>query len=212
MFETRPRDNSSLLVKLLLRQSLLELGAVEPSGALDLFAGTGEIASRLYLNFQELHLVEQDEKKFKRLEQKFLNRPNTRLYNADNREFIQQRLRSIKRLSVVDFDAYGSPNRQIQLFFDSWRLKSPLLVFATDGFSLARLRGLGFAPALYLAGPDAKSAGGRDPVLNRNFELLVRSFWNELAKLYNFRIALFKLLWKKRKQVAYYGLLIEPRN
>jgi len=211
MFATRPRDNSSLLIKLLLRQSLLDLGAVERSGALDLFAGAGEIASRLYLDFQEIHLVEQDEKKFRRLEQKFLNRKNARLWNADNREFLQQKLRALPHLSVVDFDAYGSPNRPIQLFFANWQLKSPILVFATDGFILARVRGLGFAPELYLAGPDSKCAGGHDPVLNRNFELLVRSFWQELAKLYNFRIALFKILWKKRKQVAYYGLLIEPR-
>jgi hypothetical protein len=57
MFETKSIDNSSILVKLMLRKSLLDLRAVEKTAALDLFAGTGEIASRVYAGFPELHLV-----------------------------------------------------------------------------------------------------------------------------------------------------------
>jgi len=211
MFESKTRDNSSLLVKLMLRKSLLGLKAVEQKCALDLFAGNGEIASRVYQDFPELHLVENDSAKFARLKRKFGDEAGIKLWNLDNREFLARKLKTIPELSVVDFDAYGSPNRQIQLFFENRRLKKQLLIFATDGFTLARLRGREFSPMLYCAGPDSESGAGYDPVLSRNFELLIRAFWEEMSKLHQFRIPLFKILWKKRRQVAYYGLWIEPK-
>jgi len=211
MFQTRPKNNSNLFLKLLLRKSLIDLKVVNKGVALDLFAGGGEIAGRLYRDFRELHLVEKDGRKFARLQSAFSNCPGGRLWKMNNLEFLKGKLHTLSGLSLVDFDAYGSPNKQLQLFFQNWKIKAPLLVFATDGFILARIRGSSFSPELYLAGPDQAKGAGYDPVLFRNFEILLRGFWDELAKLHNFRVSLLKILRKKGGQIAYYGTFIEPK-
>jgi len=211
MFETKPKDNSKLFLKLLLRKSFLGLGLVEKGVAVDLFSGAGAIAGRLYRDFRELHLVEKDEKKLARLELEFSGCKNARVWKMDNLDFINNNLAVLPGLSLVDFDAYGSPNKQIHAFFESRVIRNPLLIFATDGFFISRLRGRTFSPELYLASQDRENATGYDPVLTRNFELLIRSFWDGLSKRHNFRISLFKILWKKGGQVAYYGTVIEPK-
>ena len=129
----------------------------------------------------------------------------------DNLKFIAQKLSLLPDLSVADFDAYGTPNRQVKLFFENRKLRKPLLVFATDGFRIARIRGANFSPQLYFAGPDSGSVNRYDPVLDRHNEALIRTFWDELAARHNFRILLFKLLRKKGGQVVYYGTWIEPK-
>jgi hypothetical protein len=211
MFETKPKDNSKLFLKLLLRKSFMGLGLVEKGVAVDLFSGAGTIADRLYRDFRELHLVENDAKKLARLESRFSQCPNAHIWKMDNLDFIKNNLAALPGPSLIDFDAYGSPNKQIHAFFESRALKDPLLIFATDGFFISRLRGRTFSPELYLAGRDRENATGYDPVLTRNFELLIRGFWDELSKRHNFRISLFKILWKKGGQVAYYGTAIEPK-
>jgi hypothetical protein len=211
MFETRPCDNSKLFLKLLLRKSLLGLGVTDQGMALDLFSGAGTIAARVYKGFRELHLVEKDERKLQRLRHEFSRHPAARVWAMDNLEFIRERLATLPDPDLVDFDAYGSPNRQVRLFFEQRPVKKPLLIFATDGYYISRLRGQEFSPELYLAGADQASAGGYDPVLTQNFELLIRGFWDELSRRHKFRVSLFKLFWKKGGQVAYYGTVIEPK-
>jgi len=210
MFETKTKDNSSLYLKVLLRRSFLNLGAVEKNVALDLFSGKGEIASRAYAEFKELHLVEKDSRQIKGLKEKFLNSERARIWQMDNLKFLHKKLSGFSELNLVDFDAYGSPNQQIKEFFSNWKLKAPLLVFATDGFALARIRGGPFCPEMYFAGADKDGAYGYDSVLAKNYDRLIRGFWEELSKRHKFRIELFKLIWKKGGQVAYYGTLIKP--
>ncbi len=222
MFSNMPKDNSRLYLKLLLRKSLLALAAVEKNAALDLFAGKGELARRIYLDFRELHLVEKDPQQFSRLEAGFAGHAAARTWKMDNRKFLREKLPGLSGLDLVDFDAYGSPNLQIQWFFAHFQVKKPLLVFATDGGILSQIRGGGFAPDLYLAGGlagpasfDPEKAGARasgyERIIYRNYERLIRGFWDELAKRHNFRIELFKLIEKKGGQVTYYGAIIEPR-
>ena len=211
MFKTEPQDNSSLLLKTLLRKSLLDLRATDRGTVLDLFAGRGEIAVKVYGGFREVHLVEKNSKQFAVLENKFAACPSVRLWRMDNLKFIAQKLALFPELRVVEFDAYGTPNHQIKLFFENHKLKKPLLVFATDGFRIARIRGANFSPQLYFAGPDRGSVNRYDPVLDRHNEALIRTFWDGLAARHNFRILLFKLLRKKGGQVVYYGTWIEPK-
>jgi len=213
MFETKARDNSSLYLKLLLRKSFLNQKLIEKNIALDLFAGRGEIASRVYSDFQRLHLVEKDGAKFDLLKERFKADRSVRLWRMDNLKFIKQELARLlagSELNLVDFDAYGSPNRQVQAFFSVWRVRARILVFATDGGYLARIRGRAFCPRLYFSGPDQTNGYFYDPVLAKNYERLIKGFWAELAKEKNFKIDFFKLIWKKGKQVAYYGVLVAP--
>ncbi len=206
MFNSAPKQHSHLLLKLLLRKTFLNLATIEHSVALDLFAGSGEISSRLYLDFEEIHLVEKDPKRFAGLKEKFSHLEKVHLWQMNNLDFLKEHLRSIPDITLVDFDAYGSPNHQILEFFKNYPFRNSLLIFATDGGRLARIRARRFNPALYFAGPEQKSGAGYDPVLTHNYQKLIQGFWKELAKIYGFEIKLFKLLWNKTKGVAYYGL------
>jgi len=212
MFNSTPKQHSHLSLKLLLRKTFLNLAPVEHTVALDLFAGSGEISSRLYLDFEEIHLVEKDRKKFAQLKEKFSHLEKIHLWQVNNLDFLKEHLRSIPEITLVDFDAYGSPNRQILEFFKNYSFKNSLLVFATDGGKLARIRARRFNPSLYFAGLDQKSGIGYDPVLTQNYQKLIQGFWKELVKIYGFEIRLFKLLWNKTKGVAYYGLWLAPQK
>ncbi len=211
MFQSKTKDNSSLSLKILLRKSFLGIGAVPKRVALDLFSGKGEIARRAYLDFPELHLVEKNPRQVELLKAGFAGLTRARIWEMDNLEFLQKHLPGFPGLSLVDFDAYGSPNKQIQAFFSACKIREPILIFATDGGVLATIRGRGISPDLYLAGSDQGWGAGYDPVIGRNYERMIRCFWDELSKRHNFRIELFKIIWKKGGQLAYYGLLIKPR-
>jgi len=88
MFNSAPKQHSHLLLKLLLRKTFLNLATIEHSVALDLFAGSGEISSRLYLDFEEIHLVEKDPKRFAGLKEKFSHLEKAHLWQMNNMDFL----------------------------------------------------------------------------------------------------------------------------
>jgi len=212
MFGTiRPKDHSNKQIKFLLRQVLLP--RIRPKVGLDLFAGRGEIASRLYLDFEELYCVEKNPKSFAFLEKRLAGRskPAVHLHRGDNLKFLADQAAGIRGINLADFDAYGSPNPQIKQFFKSYRVTEPMLIFATDGGKLARMRGRPWHPAWYsVKEPEGLAAPRYHQVVAQNYELLIRQFWRELAQTDAFRILEFHLYWKQGKLVAYYGLYLEP--
>jgi hypothetical protein len=212
MEKTRTIDQGNKYLKLLLRKAMLS--RIQPQTALDLFAGRGDIARVLYQGFEELHCVERDTRKFAALEKNLskVQGPRIHLHRMNNRLFLQNMVKEIPRINLVDFDAYGSPNLQVKTFFAHYRLEGPTLIFATDSGKISCQRGRRFSPDLYSSCPGTNPGGtGYNPVLVHGYEKLIRQFWFEMAKAHRFRIELFKILWKKRRLVAYYGLLISPR-
>ncbi|GEM_PF-1395449 len=212
--KTQTVDHGNKYLKLLLRKAMLS--RIHPQTALDLFAGRGEIARVLYQEFEELYCVEKDSRKFASLEKNLprVSSPRIHLHRMDNRLFLQKMVKDIPQINLVDFDAYGSPNLQVKTFFAHYRLEGPTLIFATDGGKISCQRGRRFSPGLYSSCPypSGSNTGGTgyNPVLVHGYEKLIRQFWLEMAHTHSFRIELFKILWKKGKQVAYYGLLISP--
>jgi hypothetical protein len=205
-------DNSSLLLKVLLRKSLIEMSGISRTTALDLFAGNGEIASRAYADFSELRLVEKSPAKAARLKEKFAGAAcKVRIYRTDNLEFLAAQPGALPDPDAVDFDAYGSPNAALRLFFERKKIAKPTAVFATDGYRQSLVRRNAFSPGLYLAGGEQKNAFCDDRLVFRDFEKIIRGFWEELAQRYGFEIRLFKLIWKKGGMVAYYGTIIQPK-
>jgi len=219
-----PKDNSNKQIKFLLRQALLP--RIEPKVALDLFAGRGEITGRLYQGFREIHCVEKNPRSFSFLQQRFAPtlgarvtspaqcaqaaQPLIHLHRADNLKFISEKVAGIAGINLVDFDAYGSPNPQVKAFFQHYRASEPMLIFATDGGKLARLRGRLWHPDWYSARePEGPSAPRYNHTVTQNYELLIRQFWREMARAHAFRLQTFELVWKRGKLVAYYGILIE---
>ena len=210
-----PTDNSNKQIKFLLRQAMLP--RIEPGVALDLFAGRGEIASRLYqprsAGFREIHCVEKNPNSFAFLEKRFagVENPQIHLHRGDNLKFISEKVAEIDGINLVDFDAYGSPNPQVKAFFRYYRASEPMLIFATDGGKLARLRGRLWHPDWYSARePEGPPAPRYNHTVAQNYELLIRQFWRELSRVHAFSIQTFQLVWKRGKLVAYYGILLKP--
>jgi len=211
-----PTDNSNKQIKFLLRQALLP--RIEPKVALDLFAGRGEIAGRLYQGFREIHCVEKNPRAFAFLEKRWgtvipagPQSPVIHLHRGDNLKFISEKVAEIDGINLVDFDAYGSPNPQIKAFFRHHPVTEPMLVFATDGGKLAQLRGASWHPDWYSAKePEGPSAARYQATVARNYEALIRQFWQEMASAHHFRIQVFRLYWKQRRLLAYYGLHLIP--
>ena len=212
MFDrSQPKDHGNKQIKFLLRQVLLP--RIEPKVALDLFAGRGEISARLYSAFREIHCVEQNPRSFAFLEERLegVENPQVHLHRGDNLNFISEQVAGIADINLVDFDAYGSPNPQVKAFFQHYRVSEPMLIFATDGGKLARLRGRLWHPDWYSTRePEGPAAPRYNHTVVQNYELLIRQFWRELGRVYSFRIQIFKLVWKARKGVAYYGILLAP--
>ena len=212
--KTQAKDNSSRQIKFLLRQVLLP--SIRPQVGLDLFAGRGEIASRLYLGCEELYCCEKDPKSFAFLQKRLGERlapgaPKIHLLHGDNLKFLADQVAGIQGINLADFDAYGSPNPQIKLFFRQRRVTEPMLIFATDAGKLALLRGAAWHPDWYSAlEPEGLPATRYHPLVARDYELLIRRFWQEMAEAYGFSLKTFPLCWKRERFVAYYGLYIEP--
>ncbi|OGP58278.1 MAG: hypothetical protein A2V67_20585 [Deltaproteobacteria bacterium RBG_13_61_14] len=222
MFGTiRPKDHSNKQIKFLLRQVLLP--RIRPRVGLDLFAGRGEIASRFYLDFEELHCVEKNPKSFAFLQKRLGARltlearvpspalPLIHLHRGDNLKFLADQVAGIRGINLADFDACGSPNPQIKQFFKSYRVTEPMLIFATDGGKLALLRGAAWHPDWYSARePEGPPVARYHSLVARDYELLIRRFWQEMAVAYGFSIQAFQLCWKQERLLAYYGLYLEP--
>ena len=206
-----PKDHGNRQIKFLLRQALLP--RIEPKTVLDLFAGRGEISARLYQGFRELHCVEKNPRAFAFLEKRFsnLSEPAIYLHRGDNLRFISEKVAGISDINLVDADAYGSPTPQLKAFFQHDRVTEPMLIFATDGGKLARLRGRLWHPDWYSARePEGRPAPRYNYTVVQHYELLIRQFWREMARAHAFRIQTFQLVWKQGKLVAYYGLLLAP--
>ena len=115
---------------------------------LDLFAGKGYL-SWLYAKHgcEKLICVEKSEKYFKVLKEnlsEFEGKCEIEFYNMDNLKFLEKNLSRDEPITHVDFDAYGSPAKQVKKFFENYQPKSFLLCFLTDGliYNFRRLSNL----------------------------------------------------------------------
>jgi len=213
----KKKDHGFIEVKWLMRKGLLE--EVRPRVALDLFAGEGVLARSLYCGFKRVHAVEKDPAKARRLELKARQAGlhMIEVHTMDNREFIKNVLPGLSGVTMVDFDAYGNPLPAVKDFFNAWRPWTRTAVAVTDGGRLSISRGCAINMQSYLAG----QARGQDlpagarlktrPFSPLEYQLMVRAFWQELARIHGFNIMDFVSAWKKGKGVLYYGIVIEPR-
>lgn len=205
-------DHGSFAIKYLLRKQLIK--KIEPSAAVDFYAGEGRLLS-LYAGFPSVHAVEKDPKKWARLQQAVsrLYPGRVRTYLLDNRVFMRAVLPGIAEANLLDFDAYGNPHPAIHECFRRFRPRGRTAIAVTDGGRLALIRGWKINLASYLPGAfdSAPELSARlNPLLVREYELLVNRFWSRLAHARGFQIIETIFAWKKARRVLYYGVVIEP--
>ena len=224
MTKWRKVDHGFVEMKWLLRKKLLAL--ISPSVAVDFFAGEGKIICELYREFGQVHAVEKNPAKVHLLNQGLLSYENrdltgkVRNYCMDNRKFARTRMKFIRGVNLLDFDAYGNPNPLIAGVFNAWKPEGRTAIAVTDGGKFALCRGNrvrinSYLPSekneLLLQVRGARMPAARvHPLIIKEYELLVRTLWRKLAKRHGFLIKDFFLSWKKGRMVLYYGLCIEP--
>jgi hypothetical protein len=224
MTKWRKVDHGFVEIKRLLCKRLLAM--ISPSVAVDFFAGQGKIIFELYREFDQVHAVEKNPDKARILNQELLSPANrdlagkVRTYCMDNSEFARIRMKFIRSVNLLDFDAYGNPNSLIAGVFNVWKPERRTAIAVTDGGKFALCRGNrvrinSYLPTedgeLLLQTPGARWPAARvHPLIIEEYELLVRTFWQKLARKHGFLIRDFISSWKKGRMVLYYGLCIEP--
>jgi hypothetical protein len=213
----RQVDHGSWELKCLLRRRLLRM--VAPASAVDLFAGEGRLLFDLYRRFGEVHAVEKDALKWVRLRGRLeagegRDETRVRTYCLDNRDFVRTRLAQITAVNYLDFDAYGDPHPLIQEAFKVWKPDRRAAIAVTDGGRMGLLRGgritLGhYRPDLSQETTSSSITRIR-PLSAPEYELLVRSFWKEMAGHHHFTVLDFTAIWRRGRRVLYYGVCLEP--
>ena len=104
---------------------------------LELYAGVGNLSEKVYapLNPRRMVLVDDDARALEKAKVRLARfGVKKEFYPMPNEQFIKRGyLRKYPDVSLVDFDAYGSPGRTVQLFFDNYRVRQPMIAALTDG-------------------------------------------------------------------------------
>jgi len=106
---------------------------------LELYAGRGNLSKSVYSkNADKLILVDMDKDALGNARRK-LEGVRHETYPLENTEFVDKHLNNglrgelQKDLTLVDFDAFGSPADAMKSFFSKYEVKRPLYVGVTDG-------------------------------------------------------------------------------
>lgn len=209
----RKLDHGAFELKWLLRKKLIAM--IEPETAIDLFAGEGRLLCSLYDDFPAVHAVEKNPKKWERLRNNVagITPGRVKTYCQDNRTFMRTVLPGIPKVNLLDFDAYGNPHPAIRDCFKYYQPTQRAVIAITDGSRLALCRGQKINLASYQPDEIDPRSGGQarlNPLLFREYELFINTFWSRLARGRRFRIIDQVFAWKKARRVLYYGVCIEP--
>jgi len=218
-YVTKAGNLAKALENAKLKQRLELLRKLKKPGAfLELFAGKGflsqiyaDYASQLFLVDENMHYLQQAEKRVQ-------GRVSYRLFCKNNLDFIREDLPSINDLCFVDFDAFGSPAKQIQSFFRTFVIKKPLLVAVTDGLGLrwgwvcTNYRSFeNYSREYFVELP--KQQVRRAVHVPRDFVKFFEDLlMMQIAKKYNYRLKKVNESVRRRGFPVYLGYMLEPRK
>lgn len=212
---TKKIDHGFKEIKWLIRKRLLSM--ITPRRAVDFYAGQGKILSSLYCGFQRIYAIEKDPKKWSLLVRNLdENDLPVMPYCMDNLDFIRTRLSGIEGINLMDFDAYGNPHPVIRQAFEAFTPNRRTVIAVTDGGWINLCRGRRVRLENYKAAPTGpglsldSTIAKIHPLVVKEYELLLRSFWRELAEKHGFTIKEFMSAWANGRRVIYYGVCIEP--
>lgn len=128
----KPKDNSTLWRKVLLRKAALRELA-EPPVVLEAFGGYGQLFNECYQRFERGVVLEKDSEKVDYLASQ---RPTWSVYECDNVTALAAGAGSHLKVNFLDLDAWGDPFGALRAFLQGHgKTCSPrLLVVVTDGW------------------------------------------------------------------------------
>jgi len=118
--------------------------------------------------------------------------------------------KQLKNLKVVDFDAFGSPTKQVKMFFDNYPIKKRMLICLTDGsniflaFHKNRKSAHTFLKKRY--GIDFEPTGKREDQIKA-----LDSLMQQQAQKHDFKVEPINVAFGKRQSV-YAAYKISPKR
>jgi hypothetical protein len=114
---------------------------------LELCAGEGSLSEKVYapLNPRRMVLVDADAQALEKAKIRLAGFGVKKEFHSMRPEQFIKRgfLRRYPDISLVDIDASDSPGPTVQLFFDTYRVRQPMIVALTDGLSVSVKQALG---------------------------------------------------------------------
>ena len=153
---------------------------------LELYAGEGNLSEKVYapLNPRRMVLVDDDARALEKAKVRLARfGVKKEFYPMPNEQFIKRGyLRKYPDISLVDFDAYGSPSRTVQLFFDNYRVRQPMIATLTDEFPTDRFK---MAPPFGTSGGKRREASFLKTIIP-DHELYVEPFAGAASVFFSF--------------------------
>jgi hypothetical protein len=108
-----------------------------PRGAvLELYAGKGYLTKEVYSKkATRVILVDSNKNSLNSANRRLKGTVKRELIAENNKKWIENEMdpAELRDLTLVDFDAFGSPTETMSTFFDHYPIKRPLYITATDG-------------------------------------------------------------------------------
>jgi len=115
------------------RRALLQ--KMSPGTVLELYAGKGNLSAEVWKHkAKKIILVDKNAEYLREAAAKLKGKSHV-IVRANNLKWLEQELpqEKLSNLTVVDFDAFGSPAPQIRRFFNGLPVKKSMIVAVTDG-------------------------------------------------------------------------------
>lgn len=120
--------------KMVQRQEVAE--KLSGGTVLEAFAGKGELSEKVYADkADKIVLVDKDEKLLEKADKRLDGKVKHEAVASDNVEWLENEMspEQLKNLKLVDFDAFGSPAKQMRAFFKNFPVRRKMFVTVTDG-------------------------------------------------------------------------------
>ena len=170
---------------------------------LELYAGRGFLTERVYKGHGKLLVLVDDEQKLLKQAKEKIRGCKAHLYYMDNMKFLDRYVRRYPEITLVDFDAYGSPAFQIQKFFARHPVRQRIVVSITDGMITGW-------PVLgkdwegrYFVHPKKKP-------MKEDLPDFMDSLMKTMSKQHHFNFEKINGVWKEGAAIYYCGYLISP--
>jgi len=170
---------------------------------LELYAGRGFLTERVYKGHGKLLVLVDDEQRFLKQVKEKIRGQKAHLYYMDNMHFLDRYIRRYPEITLVDFDAYGSPAFQIQRFFARYPINHRVVISITDGMMAGWPTLSKDWEGRYFVRPK-KQPGKED------FPGFMDSLMKTMAKQHHFDFKKINEVWKDRAATYYCSYLISP--
>jgi tRNA G26 N,N-dimethylase Trm1 len=179
---------------------------------LETYAGEGHLSKEVYAKSKasKIVMVDKNEKLLKKANEKLRGKVKHEAVVSDNVKWLENKMKPtvLKKLKLVDFDAFGSPAKPMKSFFKHFPVKRKMYVAVTDGSKIFLGYKRGYAQQKWLKehyGIQMKSKGTREDQIR-----ILDAFMKAQGQVHGFNVKPINVAYG-RHHAVYAGYEISPR-